>query len=174
MRMFLISIMYNTRYIIIAKIYVPVGWVSGVSTLLFLASCEEAELTTSESWRPQTAPGWGIPLDGIVDRFQLFYTPLLENPFVSCRQFYSDSIGWKGGNPSRCRCYHPSLTLRSLASIDWFVLRVSLYGQGPCIPYPLCPIDSNYIPPSAHFRTQPTTCFVPLKETRWSVYISHP
>ena len=49
MRMFLISIMYNTRYIIIAKIYVPVGWVSGVSTLLFLASCEEAELTTSES-----------------------------------------------------------------------------------------------------------------------------
>ena len=40
--------MYNSYQVIIAEMYVPVGWVGGVSTLV-LPSCEEAELTTSES-----------------------------------------------------------------------------------------------------------------------------
>ena len=33
--------MYNSYQVIIAEMYVPVGWVGGVSTLLVLTSCEE-------------------------------------------------------------------------------------------------------------------------------------
>ena len=46
--------------------------------------------------------------------------------FVRRSSELTTSESLKGGNTSRCRCYHPSLTLRSLASIDWFVLRVPL------------------------------------------------
>ena len=45
-----------------------------------------------------------------------------------------------------------------------------LHGQGPYVPHislwPRCPTDSHSIPPSAHFRTLPTTCSVCSAETR--------
>ena len=72
----------------------------------------------------------------------------------------------------------PPLPLRSLASIDWFVLRVPLCtdnGRISCTS--LCPprsTDYHCIPPTAHFRTMLTTCSVPLAETRRSAYIAHP
>ena len=40
----------------------------------------------------------------------------IRNPFVFRRQFHSDSMGQKGGNTSRCRCLHSSLTLLSFSS----------------------------------------------------------
>ena len=64
----------------------------------------------------QTALNEAFSRVGDRDCFQLSSISVFENPFVSYRQFFfSDSMGRKSGNTSRCRCYHSYLTLPSFS-----------------------------------------------------------